>query len=370
MQPGIGFIGRALEPGDDATDRADQVAILRQRGFRGYRARAAAAAMGFGTRLQVQRDRWPIRPVQRFVATGRTLRPPRDAMMRTHKRADVHRDHPFVDRGRRIQHQPFDDLCRDQSVERFEYRRLRRERLESAILPGHVAQEPVHFLVVAQAAGEASPAGSFPIPPKDRPEERFNATRPHQHPRRSRLEMAPIHVGKTFCKIVIAHEHGERGVVSPHAGTGRFQGSNQLAVVTDHRDARRRQPLFDPARRGAKGGPVGRPVLGHAVAGGNDIALRGERHNSRVQVGGGMAAIEGGDDFGSPAPTVEQWQQIAIQAAVQQRIERFGNQERLLLADDLESQVRGQRGTLNEALVGGGGSHQDPAPGLRVRPGS
>ena len=252
MQPGIGFIGRALEPGDDTTDRADQVAILRQRGFRGHRARTTAAPMGFGTRLQMQRDRWPVRPVQRFVAAGRTLRPPHDAMMRTHECADVHRDHLFVDRGRHIQHQPFDDLCRDQSVERFEHRRLRRERLEGAVLAGHVAQEPVHFLMVAQAAGEAGPAGSFPVPPKDRPEEWFNATRPHRHPRRSRLEPAAIHVGKAFFKVVIAHDHGERGVVGPHAGTGRFQVSNQLAVVTGHRDTRCRQPLFDPARRSTK----------------------------------------------------------------------------------------------------------------------
>ena len=87
------------------------------------------------------------------------------------------------------------------------------------------------------------------------------------------------------------------------------------------RDARLGQPLFHPAGRGAQGGPVRRPAWIHAVLGGDDVALRGERSNGPTYLGSPVAALQGVHNLGWSAPAVEKRQQIAMQAAVQQGVE-------------------------------------------------
>ena len=75
MQPGIGLVGRARQPRDHAADRAYQVAVPREGGLRRHRPGAAARAVGLGTRLEGQRNRRPIRPMERRVPAGGALRP-------------------------------------------------------------------------------------------------------------------------------------------------------------------------------------------------------------------------------------------------------------------------------------------------------
>ena len=87
------------------------------------------------------------------------------------------------------------------------------------------------------------------------------------------------------------------------------------------------------------------------MVGGDDVAPVGERSNGRFDTGGRMAALQTGYDPGQRTPAVEKRKQVAIQAAVQQRIEGLGNQERLLLADDVADQVRSEGGKLDAAAV-------------------
>ena len=89
VKPVIVLTGRARQPGDDSADRAHQVAISRQGGFRRHGPRAAAVTMEFGAGRQTDRHRRPIGPVQRFVAADRTLRPAQDRMLRARKCSDV-----------------------------------------------------------------------------------------------------------------------------------------------------------------------------------------------------------------------------------------------------------------------------------------
>ena len=200
------------------------------------------------------------------------------AMPRAFECAGVHRDRPFVDRGRLVQHQPLDDLGRDQPVQRFEHRGLRRERLEGRLLAGDVAQEVVDLPMAAQAVSQAVPAGAAFIRPrpKDGAEQRLHAARPHQRPRRTRLELATIHFREACFEIVVADDDGELGVGGPDTGAALFQMPGQPAVVAFDRDARPRQPLLDPAWRCAERRPPGRPAPIQAVVGGDDVPLGGE----------------------------------------------------------------------------------------------
>ena len=100
---------------------------------------------------------------------------------------------------------------------------------------------------------------------------------------------------------------------------------------------------------------------------GDDIALGRERRDGPKNIGGCMGALKGCDDLVLRMPAVEQRQQTAIQLAVQEGVERFGNQQRLLFADIVEFQVRGKRGKLDEAPVRGSRPGQYPAPGNLVR---
>ena len=84
---------------------------------------------------------------------------------------------------------------------------------------------------------------------------------------------------------------------------------------------------------------------------GDDIAPGGKRADRRANVGGGVDALEGGGDFVLRAPAVEQRQQIAIEPAMQQGIERLGNQKRLLFPDFVDLQVGGKRGKPDGAPV-------------------
>ena len=369
MQPGIGLVGRAGQPGHDATDGAHQVAVLRQGDFRRHGARAAAVAMGLGAGCQRQRNRRSIRPLQRFVAAGGALRPARHPMAGARERADVHRERLFVNRGRLIEHQPLDDLRRDQPVERFEDGRLRRKRLERGLLAGNAAQEVVDFLMAAQAVGQAVPAGSLSVRAKDGAEQRLDAVRPHQRPRRARLELATIHLREPCFEIVFADDDREPGRCSSHPGAGRFQAPCQPTVVALDRDARFRKPSLDPARRRAERRPVGRPARVQAVIGRDHIAPGGQRRDGGKHIGGGMGALQRRHDLVAGTPAVDQRQQLAVQPAVQQRIERLRHQQRLLLADVAELQVGGQRGKRDEAPVLGRRSRQNPAAGVRILPG-
>ena len=237
VQPGVALVGRARQPGDDAADRAHQVAVFRQGGFRRHGPRAAAVAMVFGTRSQAQRRRRSIRQVERLLATGPALRPAHHRVLRTRERAHVHRYRPLVNRGRLVQHQPFDDLGRDQPVQRFEHRRFGGERLEGGLLAGKAAQEIVGLLVPAQAVSQAVPAGSLSVRAKDGAEQRLHAAGPHQRPRRSRLEPAPVHVRKPRVEVVVADGDGEPGVAGRHDGAAFFQVPDEAAVVAFDLDA-------------------------------------------------------------------------------------------------------------------------------------
>ena len=98
------------------------------------------------------------------------------------------------------------------------------------------------------------------------------------------------------------------GSPRPHAGAARLQVPDEAAVVTFNRDARFRHPLFYPAWRGTERGPVGRPASVHPMIAGDDIALGGERHDGRDNIGGGMGSLEGRDNLVLRAPAVEQRQ--------------------------------------------------------------
>ena len=80
------------------------------------------------------------------------------------------------------------------------------------------------------------------------------------------------------------------------------------------------------------------------MIGGDDVALGREPNEGRPNVRGGMRAFEGRNDLVQRVPAVEQRQQIVMERAVQQGIERFRNQQRLPFADIAELQVRGERG--------------------------
>ncbi len=97
--------------------------------------------------------------------------------------------------------------------------------------------------------------------------------------------------------------------------------------------------------------------------GGKHIPLGGKRRQRRENFRGGMAVFKRGDYFALRMPAVEQRQQIAIQTAVEQCIESFGNEQRLLFADHVKAQVRSEYGVLDHTLVGRGGSPQDTGPG-------
>jgi len=64
-----------------------------------------------------------------------------------------------------------------------------------------------------------------------------------------------------------------------------------------------------------------------------------------------MSGLEGGGNLFLLAPSIEHRQELAIDFAVQQRIERLGNQQGLLVADDVEFQVGRKRGQLDDAPV-------------------
>ena len=214
-----------------------------------------------------------------------------------------------------------------------------------------------------QAESQAVPARSPAVRAEDGAEQRLHAARPRRRPRRSRLELAPIHVRKARSEIIVADDDHEIGIARPHPAAALFQAPDQPAVVPFHRDARFGQPLLGPARRCTERRPVGRPVSVHAMFGGDDIAPRRERNDGGVNIGGGMVALEGRDDRVRRVPAVEQRQQIAMQPAVQQRVERLGNQQRPLFADVVELEVRSERGKLDEAPVRGSRSAQDPPAG-------
>ena len=253
--------------------------------------------MGLGARLQRQRNRRSIRPMQRLVAAGAALRPSHYPMVRARERADMHRDRPFVNRGRLIQHQPLDDLRRNQRVQRLQHQGLRRERSEGRLLAGNAAEKAVDFPMAAQAASQAVPAGPLPIRAKDGAEQRLHAARTYQRPRRSRLEPAPIDFPEVPVEVIVADDDGEAGTGGPHPGAALFELPDQPAVVAFDHDARLRQPSFDPARRCAERRPVGGPESVHAVFGGHDIAPGGERDDGRKHIGAGMVPLEGRDDL-------------------------------------------------------------------------
>jgi len=54
----------------------------------------------------------------------------------------------------------------------------------------------VNFLVAAQAESQAFPAGTLFIRSKDGAKQSLHAAWSHQRPGRSRLELAPVHIGK------------------------------------------------------------------------------------------------------------------------------------------------------------------------------
>ena len=139
--------------------------------------------------------------------------------------------------------------------------------------------------MAAQAASQAVPAGPLPIRAKDGAEQRLHAARPYQRPRRSRLEPAPIDFPEVRVEVIVADDDGEAGVAGPHPAAALFELPDQPAVVAFDRDARLRQPSFDPARRCAERRPVGGPGSVHAVFGGDDIAPGGERDDGRKNIG-------------------------------------------------------------------------------------
>ena len=75
------------------------------------------------------------------------------------------------------------------------------------------------LLVTTQPVGQAIPTGALPVRVKNGSEQRFHAARPHQHPRRFRLEPAPIHRCKPPVEVIVAYEYRELGTASCFNGT-------------------------------------------------------------------------------------------------------------------------------------------------------
>ena len=158
----------------------------------------------------------------------------------------------FVHRGGFPQHQPLDDLRRNQAVDRLQHRGLGRERPERGLLAGNAAQKAVDLPVAAQAVRQTVPAGSLPVRVKDGTEKHLHPPGPRERPRRSGVELAAVHFGEARFEIVVAGHHGEGGVPTSHPGPALFQAPAQPAAVPFDRDARLPEPRLDPARRGAE----------------------------------------------------------------------------------------------------------------------
>ena len=276
MQPGIGLVGSALQPGHDATDRAYQVAVFRQRCFRGHGARATAVADGPGAGLQLQGHGRAVRTEKVFVAAGRALRTAHDAVARARERSDVHRHRLFVQWRRIIQHQPLDDFRRNQPVQRIQQHGVGGKRFEGGLLAHDISEKLMHFLVTAKPVSQAGPAGSFSIRPKYGTEQRLYAAGAHQHPRHTCFKPVSIHLRKALLQILVANDHGELGRGGPCGDAEFFHMPCQTALVTQNFDARFRQALLRPARRGAERRPVGRPAPVHSMPAGDYVAPGGK----------------------------------------------------------------------------------------------
>ena len=194
--------------------------------------------MSLGTRLQLQGRRRSVRTIQFFVAAGEALRAAHDPMLRTCKRADIHRDCVFVDWRGFSEHQPFDDFRSDQPIQRLQYGRLGNERLECRLVTGNVAQEIVNFLVAAQTASQAIPTGAMPVGAKDGAKQCLHAEGSHENPRRARLNLAPVHLSMARCKEVVAHNDREHWGAGRHVSALIVEMPGQPSVVTFNRDTR------------------------------------------------------------------------------------------------------------------------------------
>ena len=97
---------------------------------------------------------------------------------------------------------------------------------------------------------------------------------------------------------------------------------------------------------------------------GNDITPVRERGQRIPYLSGGMPAGERFGDFLGLAPPVQQGKQVAIEPTAQQRVEAFGNQQRLLVAYGAELQMRRQRRKRDEPAVLGSELRHNPRAGV------
>ena len=74
-----------------------------------------------------------------------------------------------------------------------------------------------------------------------------------------------------------------------------------------------------------------------------------------------MRAGKGGNDVLVGAPAVEKRQEIAMDLSAEQRVEGFGNQKHLSVADQAEFEMRHKDRHLDKTLVGVGDLLQDSA---------
>jgi len=310
MQPRVGVLGRAVQPGHDAAYRTDQVAVPGEGLLRGHRTHAAAVADALRARPQPHRSRCPVGAVQRRIAAGEALRPAHDRMVRAFESIHVHREGMSVERRRFSHHQPLGDLHRRQAVHRIEDHRCGRRRAEGGGIAGEVAQEVVDLVVGAQAPGKAGPArpSLFLLRggPEDRTEQGLYAIRSNQHPGRARCEMALVEVGMSRVEVVVGDDHRQRRRCLRHHHADRLQPPGQAPVVAAERHRCRPQAFLGPPGSGAQRGPECGRSRFHGVVARDDVSPERQGSELRLDGGFGMRARQGGDDLLARAVSVEQ----------------------------------------------------------------
>ena len=258
VQPGIGFLGGACQPGHDTAYGADKVTITGQGLRRRNRAQTAAVGNPLWTWFQTHRDRRPVRAKKRFIPAGETLRPAHGRMVFGLKANGIQRDDPIMNGRQFGEDQPLGNLGRHQGIYRIQHRGMGRARHEGAITTGVVAQEAVNFLMPLQAIGETGPARSLPPGSEYRAEQRLHAVRLDQHPRRFGLQKPPVDVRKPLVQVIGADCDGKRRPLRIHANADGLQAPGKPAVIAAYRHCCRPQALFGPTWRSAERRPVGR----------------------------------------------------------------------------------------------------------------
>ena len=334
--------------------------------FGGNRTQAAAVAHAFRARPEPHRGRRPIRARKSSVAAGGALRAAHDRMVLAFQTAQIQRDCPPVDRRHVLEHQPLGDFRRHQTVNGILDRGFGGAGQGGGIASEMVAQEAVDLLMAAQAIGETGPARSLPGRLEDRAEQGSQTARSDQQPRRAGFEPAPIEVGVALVEIIGAHNDRQRRAVRADARPQRREPLDKAAVVAGDRHARRRQPLLGPSGRGAERRPIRRSSRFHGVLARNDISPGRKRRQRPADIRRRICVVEVPDDVALRAAAVEQRQKIAVDLPAEQRVEGFGDKERLVVVDRAKFKMWGKHRHIDRAAFGGRGPAEHPAPRVLV----